>query len=242
MELKVLASGSSGNCYILRDGPHALLLDAGIQYSRILKGLSFQLEGVLGVLITHEHNDHSAAVSGLLRAGIRCCMSKGTREALGIPPAPPIMEIVEYQKLSLGSFLILPFPAKHDAAEPMGFLILNKATGERLVYATDTYYLPHTFPGIHYWLIECNYVDSLITEDTPFYMKSRLLKSHMSLDRLCGVFKANDLTRCQQIVLCHISGQRGDSEIMAEAITQISRKPVTTAIPGATIPLNLQPF
>jgi len=242
MMLHVLASGSSGNCYMLKDGLDTLLLDAGIIYKRILQGLGYQLQGVVGALITHEHQDHAAAVKDLLRAGIPCCITAGTREALGMPPTPPMNDIRVYQKFTIGPFVVIPFPAKHDAADPVGFLIRNTRTGEQMVYATDTYYLPHTFPSVNYWLVECNYSDHLITDETPEYLRKRLLQSHMSLDRLCGVFRANDLTVCRQIVLCHLSGERGDAEYMTTTIRKVARKPVTTAIPGAIIPLNMHPF
>ncbi len=242
MILQVLASGSSGNAYLLGDGNDTLILDAGIAYKRILKSLGYQLQGVAGALITHEHQDHAVAVKDLLRAGIPCCITAGTRESLEIAAVPPLREIRVYQKINIGPFAVLPFPAKHDAAEPVGFLIRNTRTGEQMIYATDTYYLPHTFPGVNYWLVECNYSDHLVTDETPENLRKRLLQSHMSLDRLCGVFRANDLTACRQIVLCHLSGERGDAEYMTATIRQVTRKPVTTATPGAIIPLNMHPF
>lgn len=53
--LKVLATGSKGNCYILQAGNDKLLLECGIPYKEILKGLDFNLNGVQGCLISHEH-------------------------------------------------------------------------------------------------------------------------------------------------------------------------------------------
>ena len=242
MELQVLASGSSGNCYLLKDGPDTLLLDAGIPYKKILKGVGFRLKGIAGALITHEHQDHAAAIKDLTHAGIPCCMTFGTREALGMANTPPLIDIRAYGKFKIGPFMILPFPAKHDAADPVGFLIRNTRTGEQMIYATDTYYLPHTFPGVNYWLVECNFTDALITDETPEYLKNRLTKSHMSLERLCGVFRANDLTSSRQIVLCHLSSERGDADIMTNTIQRLTHKPVTVAAPGVTIPLNMHPF
>lgn len=53
--LKVLATGSKGNCYLLQAGNDKLLLECGIPYKEILKGLDFNLNGVQGCLISHEH-------------------------------------------------------------------------------------------------------------------------------------------------------------------------------------------
>ena len=55
MKLKVLASGSKGNCYILESPTGVLLIEAGIPWKEILKGLDFNLKGVVGCLISHEH-------------------------------------------------------------------------------------------------------------------------------------------------------------------------------------------
>ena len=55
------ASGSSGNCYLVKNDSGALLIDAGISGKKIFAGLEetdTAHEEVLGVLITHEHIDH----------------------------------------------------------------------------------------------------------------------------------------------------------------------------------------
>lgn len=55
MRLKVLASGSKGNCYILQSPTGSLLIEAGIPWKEIQKGLDFDLRQVVGCLISHEH-------------------------------------------------------------------------------------------------------------------------------------------------------------------------------------------
>jgi len=55
MEIKVLASGSSGNAYFVSDGKTPLLLEAGIPFKEIQRGLNFRLQELVGCLISHEH-------------------------------------------------------------------------------------------------------------------------------------------------------------------------------------------
>ena len=65
MNVKVFASGSSGNCALLSDRDTHVLIDAGISARRIRQSLAdagLELQELNGVLITHEHSDH---VSGL---------------------------------------------------------------------------------------------------------------------------------------------------------------------------------
>ena len=65
MELRTLASGSSGNCILISHNGIHLLVDAGISCKRILthlKAFDVDPSAIAGVLITHEHSDH---ISGL---------------------------------------------------------------------------------------------------------------------------------------------------------------------------------
>ena len=66
MILTCLASGSSGNCYVLKDNKgKMLLLDAGIPIKKIKKGCGWKVSDIVGCVATHKHRDHSEAVSDL---------------------------------------------------------------------------------------------------------------------------------------------------------------------------------
>ena len=65
-----LASGSSGNCYLIKNQRSALLVDAGISGKKILEGLTATdtpESHVKSLLITHEHIDHVKSVSVLAK-------------------------------------------------------------------------------------------------------------------------------------------------------------------------------
>lgn len=239
MALQVVATGSTGNCYILWNEGRALVLDAGVKAKRITRAVGYDPSLIDACLITHEHADHSLAVADLDAIGIPCYGTTGTASVV------PGLRHDGYAKDNIrtfGNLLVMDFPVHHDAIQPCGYLITNAATKERFVYITDTYYLPFSFPGIHYWLIECNYMESLLDEDTPLYLAKRLRESHMSLERLSTVFMENDLTSCRQIVLCHASQGRSDKTVMVNTIHQLTRKPVGIAVPGARFDLSLNPF
>ena len=53
MDIKILASGSTGNAYIVSDGSTSLLLDAGIPLRAIQVGSGFRVGQLSGCLITH---------------------------------------------------------------------------------------------------------------------------------------------------------------------------------------------
>ena len=58
-----LASSSHGNCYIVSDSTTTVLLECGIPFRRIKKGLGFDLSNIRACLVSHEHKDHSKSVS-----------------------------------------------------------------------------------------------------------------------------------------------------------------------------------
>lgn len=82
MSIKVLASGSSGNCYLLETEKEILILECGIRYKDILKGLNFDLSKVVGCLVSHEHKDHCKAIDKIMNTGIDVYMSAGAKEGI----------------------------------------------------------------------------------------------------------------------------------------------------------------
>ena len=78
MNLKVLGSSSSGNCYLIEVNNEKLILDAGVNFKIVQKELNFNFNGIEGVLITHEHMDHLKYASNFALYGINIYASAGT--------------------------------------------------------------------------------------------------------------------------------------------------------------------
>lgn len=233
MDIKVLASGSKGNCYLIDDGSTSLLLECGIPIKRIREGLKFGLTDAAACLISHEHKDHSKAVEDVLRAGVDIYTSGGTIEALGLN-GHRLHPVKDRQTFEVGSWVIRAFQTQHDCAEPLGFLLHSKATGERLVFATDTYYVKYRFPRLTHIMIECNYASDILYRNVengsvPMVLKNRLLTSHFSLDNVKEFLKANDLSKVQEIWLLHLSDGNSDAERFKREIMELTGKPVYIA-------------
>ncbi|MDV3877812.1 MBL fold metallo-hydrolase [Elizabethkingia anophelis] len=242
MKLMVLGSNSAGNCYIIQDENEALILEAGIKFSEVLKGLNFNISKVAACIITHEHGDHFNFVNDFLGRNIPTYASKGTWEAKNIKSD----NILEAGKLvSLGGFKVLPFKVKHDCAEPVGFFINHPKIGN-LVFATDTYYLPNRFANVNHWLIECNYRKDILDYKTPEgfnkILRDRTLQSHMSYDTCISALKANDLTMCKNIVLIHLSDRNSNAKEFREGVVRNFGKPTYIAQKGLEINLTEIPF
>ena len=251
MELIVIGTGSSGNAYLLRQGGESILLDAGVRWNEILKAIPGSISEIKGCLVTHEHKDHSKAVLDVAGHGIQTLMSEGTYEALAKENARIRLQNRIYRHhageyIQFHPFTIMPVKALHDASEPLAFIVRHDPTRETVLYATDTYALPNKYPNINHWLVECNYTVPKarelldVPEKAPLF--ERLIRSHMSLERLCGSLAVNDLSKTRTIVLIHISNERGDSDLMEKTVHEATGIRTVAACNGMTIKLGSCPF
>jgi len=176
--------------------------------------------------------DHSKAVKDIMRAGIDCYISAGTAEALGLS-GHRVHIIKAKQQFQVGTWTVLPFETQHDAAEPLGFLLANQ-DGERLLYATDTYFIRYRFANLNVIAVECNYSSDILKRNVeagavPKELKSRILKSHFSLENVKRFLQANDLSRVQEIWLLHLSEQNSCEKRFKEEVQKITGKPTYIA-------------
>ena len=232
IEILPLASGSKGNCYHITDGAAPLLLEAGISFKELQRGLDFQTSDLCGCLVTHEHADHSKAVKGLIRAGVDCYMSEGTRAALAAE-GHRVKVICAREQIKVCTWDVLPFDTQHDAAEPLGFLLADK-DGDKLLYATDTFYIRYRFRGLTHIMVECNYAMDILRGNVaaglvPVELKNRILKSHFSLANVKEFLMANDLSRVREIWLLHLSDDNSDAERFKREIQELTGRMVYIA-------------
>lgn len=231
MDIQILASSSKGNAYRIDDGQTPLLLDAGIPFKELKIRLKFRVSELEGALITHSHMDHAKAVPDLMKAGIDCYMSAGTAAELGIL-GHRLKVVKAKQQVKIGTWTVLPFDVQHDVAEPLGFLLVSGAN--KVLYATDTYYLKYKFTGLTHILIECNHSYDILYRNVmsgalPMEHKNRLMRSHFSLENVKEFLRANDLSKVEEIYLIHLSDGNSDAERFKSEIMALTGKPVYIA-------------
>jgi phosphoribosyl 1,2-cyclic phosphodiesterase len=229
IEIKALGSSSKGNCYRVTDGSTSILLECGLPYREIQKGFNFQMSSIAGCLVSHEHGDHSKSMKDVLKAGIDVYASKGTFEALNINHHRT--KLVEAKKqFRMGTWTILPFDVQHDVSEPYGYLLANQQ-GEKLLFATDTYYIKYRFPGLTHLMVECNYSLDILNQNiasgsVPKVMKKRLLRSHFSLENVKEFLRVNDLSKVQEIWLLHLSDSNSNADLFKKEIQELTGRMV----------------
>ncbi|MBR6377910.1 MAG: MBL fold metallo-hydrolase [Oscillospiraceae bacterium] len=106
MKFKPLASSSKGNAYLVEDAQSRLLVDCGLAFRTMQKAAGFGLNELDGVLVTHEHKDHSRCVAELIKRSLTVYMSAGTALALGLAEEKPLELLAQD-----GTPLIRPFGA-----------------------------------------------------------------------------------------------------------------------------------
>lgn len=246
MELTIIGTGSKGNAYILSNGDEALLIECGVNISDIKKALDFDLSKVVGCLCTHEHFDHSKSIYDVMKLGIDMYASAGTLEKRFVFSLPRATAIKSKQTVKIGGFKVMAFDVKHDAAEPLGFLIEHPDCG-KVLFLTDTYYCEYTFKGLNNIIIEANYSKEIIdrkfgADSGKEFLRNRILKSHFSLANCKDMLSANDLTQVNNIVLIHLSDSNSDEIQFEKEVYELTGKNVTVANNGMKINFNKTPF
>lgn len=231
--IKPIVSGSTGNCYYISDGKTNILIECGISFKKIQQAVGFKVSKLSGVLISHEHKDHSHSAKDMIKAGINCYMSPGTAKVLKLS-GYRVKTVSAMEQFKIGTWEILPFDTIHDSEElpckePLGFLLVSGKN--KIFYSGDTAYLRYRFKGLTHIMIETNYQDELLQQNieegiVDYGLKRRLLQTHMSLKQVIVFLKVNDLKSVQEIYLLHLSSRNANAEEMQDAVIKETGKPV----------------
>jgi phosphoribosyl 1,2-cyclic phosphodiesterase len=194
MRLKVLGSGSSGNCYILENADEALIIEAGVHFMEAKRSLKFNTRKIVGVIVSHCHADHASFVDDYLKAGIPVLM-------------PYLDDAGLKYTTTFGRFAVGVFPLVHDVP-CYGFHIQHPDMGN-LVYASDTEYVKYRFKNLNHIMIEANYDIAYMPENLPH--REHVIRGHMSIQTVRGFIEANDNPMLKTITLIHLS-EEGNSD------------------------------
>jgi phosphoribosyl 1,2-cyclic phosphodiesterase len=228
LALNVLASGSSGNCYLLSCDNETLILDCGIPIKEIKRGLNFDVSKVKAILVTHAHADHSKALADF--------------QKMGIPCFTPYMDENKNQAKRFGNWFVQSVQVPHDGTDNVAYYIVCP-DGQKMVYATDFEYIPVSFAKqkINILLVECNYCKSMVDRDKENF--SHVARGHAELRTTIGIVKDNVSNALRNVIVCHLSTSNADKEeILAEVKKVAGNANVYVAERGLTVDLSEIPF
>ena len=239
MKLKVLGSGSSGNCYILENDNEALIIEAGLPFMEVKKALNFNVMKIKAVIITHLHSDHHFYWFQYVRAGI------------------PVFEPFKLDGVNLSfdnsQFKIQAFENRDNSGRWLhgnsdgsecpcyGFYITHPEMGN-LVYASDTEYIKYRFKGLNHILCEANYDMQFVDRDESNY--EHRLRGHMSLDTALNFISTNDNPALRNVVLIHLSDKSGNPALFKQKTGETIKygANVYVAEKGLEVDMDLCPF
>ena len=212
-DIKVLASSSAGNCYIISDGITRLLLDAGVKIKDILVACDFNMDTIRGALVTHEHKDHALAVEDLTGRGISIygspALANKYRDVQCVRP---------FTRYAVGTMDFFAVPMEHDVP-CYAYVVRSCATGESIMYATDTKRMTEYVKGLDQLIIESNYnLELLRTSTKPAKLVRRIAECHMSVETLAKYISRMDRSKLKEIYLGHLSDDHSNADEMLELI------------------------
>lgn len=224
MKIVPLASGSSGNSYLLRQGEHAMLVDAGLTCKQLLLRMEKTREEpgrIQGIVVSHAHSDHIKGVGVLSRKfNIPVYMNKGTWNAAnGALGKISRVELFETGKtFGLGCFRIHPFSVPHDCAEPVAFRITCGST--RIGIATDlgvpTTLVTNLLTDLHAVILESNHdLDMLMDGPYPWDLKQRVKSrlGHLSNNQSAQLLQRIINDELRFVVLAHMSETNNSADL-----------------------------
>jgi len=220
MKFQQLYSSSFGNLYMVTAANgKRLMIECGVPWAKLQEALDYNLGGIVGCLVSHEHADHSKAVKKVMQAGIDVYSDCDTLDVLDVLDNHRAIPTPSQTLLRLDSFEVLFFPVNHDAVQPLGFIIRVKESHKFLLFATDTSHITQRFKvPFSIIAIECSYDKDVLqkrvdTKDIDESLARRLLTSHMEKrEAMRYLSEFCDLSKCREIHLLHMSGDNLDKE------------------------------
>ncbi|MBK8093033.1 MAG: MBL fold metallo-hydrolase [Verrucomicrobiaceae bacterium] len=235
LHLTVLGSGSSGNCAVISTGSTTLLLDAGLSAKQIvlrLEACGYSLDDLDGILLTHEHQDHTGGLEVLSRGRALplFCTALTQEHLLGsikfrTTPAWRVMQTgsaFDYRDVRIESF-----PVPHDAVDPVGFILAD--ADARLGVLSDAGFVTNLVKdrlrGSDTLFIEANYDTQLLDADTkrPWSTKQRISSrhGHLSNDQAAELLTEVAHPELSNVVLGHLSDDCNDPALVIRRIRAV---------------------
>lgn len=216
MRTFVLASGSSGNSFLIEDNEkNKYLIDIGLSYKKIKEILlekNISPQEISGVFITHEHSDHILGLEVFMK-NVNCpiYLTKGTFKALNFKNNlnnERFIFVKSNQILKLENLKVFVVGKSHDVIEPVSFVFEN---GIKVGIFTDLGEVDNKIleilKNLDIVYFETNFCEEILknVDYNPQYI-SRLHSNlgHLSVQDSIEIIK-NFVRNDQKIILSHIS-------------------------------------
>lgn len=235
MQFRILGSSSTGNSGLLVTENCRVLIDAGFSSRRIaalLEECGEKLENIDAVFLTHEHNDHSAGLTGISRLpNIKAFANYSTAQAV----QSSLKRRANWQIFETGQTFefrdleITSFPIPHDAYDPVGFVISQGGSDlfnprRTIAWCIDLGHIPRLVRErarrADLLVLEANYETRLLDEDPrrPWSVKQRIKSrhGHLSNETVRDFIYGEERPNWKKVYLAHLSRDCNDVSILAD--------------------------
>jgi phosphoribosyl 1,2-cyclic phosphodiesterase len=244
VQFAVLASGSRGNCTLVRGRGAGLLIDAGIGPRAIgdrLESVGATWSRIAAAVLTHTHGDHvdTGAFAEMARRGVFLHCHEAHRNALGedagfrkLEEAGLIRPYDDAPFLTSTGLRLEPIELRHDGGPTFGFRI-EASTGRRqrpvsIGYLADTGTWSETMveslADVDVLGVEFNH-DEGLQRSSPrprFLIERNLgelghLSNRQGADLIQAVLERSHVSTLRHVVLLHLSEQCNQPHLAIQA-------------------------
>lgn len=247
LEFVSFSSGSNGNCYLLTDGTHGILIDAGVSLRRLKKELlmlGYGLDCFQAILVTHDHLDHIRHLGSFckhlkkpvyttetLHKALAC--HTFTMDWIGscrmtIPESEPVSIHLASDLSDEDCPMVRCFVVPHDATQTVGYFI--EWLGRKFFLMTDAGRVTDEALALakaaDAVVFESNYdMGMLIGGPYTHELKMRICKGngHLSNEECAVAVKRFWHRRLRSIFLCHLSENNNTPSLAFEATAEALR-------------------
>ncbi|WP_135553290.1 MBL fold metallo-hydrolase [Paenibacillus cymbidii] len=232
MIVRIIATGSDGNCVYLGSGGTGILIDAGkwkrdLEKRLLAAGIN-PATNIQAVFISHAHGDH---IRGLTLANkYRYPVFATEGEWKGISGVDDELRRTlvtlhgQYEHVELGSLHVYPFRVHHDAYEPVGYAV-EADDGNRACVVFDTGHIDRDMLEMmegNIYIVEANHdLQMLRNGSYSDHLKARIESrdvGHLSNDQTAAALKRLVQGRGERIYLTHLSSSNNTPALAEQTV------------------------
>ena len=205
-------------------------MDAGLSHRQIsqrLAGIQRSLADIDAILLTHEHSDHTSALTVIGKnATIPVYANRLTAEEVKTDDGVRISWrlFTTGSAFEIGDLTIEPFSIPHDASDPVGYTLRDAA--HVVAFVTDlghaTKLVVERIRGADMVVLEANHDLKMLQDDPirPWATKQRIMSrhGHLSNDDAATVLGEIASAKLRHVVLAHLSRDCNRPELAQRAV------------------------
>jgi len=235
MRFASLGSGSAGNALVVEVNNTRLMLDCGFSIKEAtsrLARLNLSPEGLAGIVVTHEHDDHAGgAFKFAAKHNIPVWLTYGTliMAERYFPNQHNLqLNVIDSHSLfSVADVQVQPYPVPHDAREPVQFVFSDGQ--HRLGVLTDvgrtTVHIEQQLSGCDALVLECNH-DGNMLRNGPYAasLKKRVGGEwgHLENAAAADLLTKLDRSRLQHLIAAHLSAKNNTPLLAKSALANVA--------------------